>query len=161
MATATARTILRIMKAAEQIGLDPVAETTSDGSPWAVDLRVVDGDTVAAAIRVYPYLDTWRYEVPARVGTAQRQGLSSRHLVSLPYRINRTALRQLDHYFASVTDLRPSAPKPPRVREDVLPWMRVGYWEERLARRREASAHLEGTQAPAVQFAATPRPRTG
>ncbi|WP_304452935.1 hypothetical protein [Nocardiopsis sp. YSL2] len=144
---ATANDVVRIIAAAEQIGLEPVAETTSDGSPWAVDLRVMDGARVAAAIRVYPYLGTWRYEAPARVGAAQRDGLSSRHLASLPRQLTPAALRRLDHYFAKVTNLRPPAPKPPRVREDVLPWMRPGYWEERLKRRHENSAHLSGVRA--------------
>ncbi|MFE3455999.1 hypothetical protein ACFXKD_00525 [Nocardiopsis aegyptia] len=147
MATAKERTALRIMAAAKEIGLDAVAETTSDGLPWGVDLRVMDGEKVAAAIRVYRHAGTWRYEIPARVGADQRNGLSSRHLASLPRQLTPAALRRLDHYFARVTDLRPPAPKPPRVREDVLPWMRPGYWEERLKHRREAAAHLRGTQA--------------
>jgi hypothetical protein len=134
MATSRERTALRIMRTAEQIGLAPVAELTDDGQPWAVDLRVMDGDTVAAAIRVYPHAGTWRYEVPARVGAAQRDGLWSRHLASLPRQITPAALRRLDYYFARVTDLRPAAPRPPRVREDMLPWMRTGYWTKRLDR---------------------------
>jgi hypothetical protein len=132
MATPTERTVLHLMHIAEQIGLVPVAETTDDGIPWAVDLRVMDGGTVAAAIRVYRYMDTWRYEVPARVGAAQRDGLRSRHLATLPGPSVKS-LRALDHYFAKVTRLRPPAPRPPRVPEDVLPWMRVGYWETRLS----------------------------
>jgi hypothetical protein len=144
--TAKARTVHRIMEAAQQIGLDPVAEATEDGSPWAVDLRVMDGDTVAASIRVYRYTDTWRYEIPARVGAAQRNGLRSRHLASTREQVSERALRSLDHYFAEVTDLRPPAPYPPRVREDMLPWMRVGYWAERL-NRRETPGPVRGVPA--------------
>ncbi|GAB2520827.1 hypothetical protein [Nocardiopsis aegyptia] len=140
MATRTERTVLHLMRQAQHIGLHPVVEMTGDGQPWAVDLRVMDAEKVAAAIRVYPHAGTWRYETPARVGAAQRQGLSSRHLASLPRQITPQTLRRLDHYFARVTDLRPPAPKPPRVREDMLAWMRPGYWDERLKRRRKASA---------------------
>lgn len=119
--------LLDLMAAAEQAGLDPVVEIPDDAPPRSVDLRVMDGDRVAAAIRVYLTGDGWRYEVPARPGGQERLGLRSRHLAHAHQDVTADVLRQLDYWFSRATGLRPAVPYPPRTPEDTPAWVRTPY----------------------------------
>ncbi|WP_152486531.1 hypothetical protein [Nocardiopsis lucentensis] len=104
--------------AARAAGLSPVVEGRS------VDLRVMDGDTVAAAIRVHLEQGTWRYEAAARPGGHDRP-IRTRHLADADAPVTADTLRPLDYYLAQVTTLRRSAPRPPAHPADTPAWMRV------------------------------------
>lgn len=123
--------ILDLMCAAENAGLDPVVELPDDAPPRSVDLRVMDGDQVAAAIRVFLAGGQWRYEIPARPQGWQTSGVFSRHLAGVDQDVTPDMLRVLDHWFSQVTPLRPAAPRPATRWEDVPGWMRPGYRENR------------------------------
>ncbi|MFV2195249.1 hypothetical protein [Nocardiopsis sp. LOL_012] len=121
--------ILDLIRAAEQAGYDPVAEIPDDAPPRTVDLRVMDGLHVAAAIRAHLTAQTWRYEIPVRVQGRPRAAIRTRHLAHLDEPLTVETLRPLDHYFARATDLRPPTPRPPWNRLDTPGWMLPGYWE--------------------------------
>ncbi|WP_117198506.1 hypothetical protein [Nocardiopsis sp. TNDT3] len=127
--TSDERAILALIAAAQSAGLDTVAEIPDHAPPTSVDIRVVRDGRVAAAVRARMDGPAWRVEVPARPRGVQERRVSTRYLGRIGETITADTVRAVClPWLAEVPDagLDPM-PIPPRVREDVPEWMRVGW----------------------------------
>ncbi|MEU0236741.1 hypothetical protein ABZ234_03555 [Nocardiopsis sp. NPDC006198] len=123
--TDTERALLALVDAAEAAGLDAVIEIPADRAPRTVDLRVVRGDEVVAAMRVRIQGGEVRYEIPARPGGDEVQAVRTRYLGPVGRPVAAEDLAVLDHWWAKCPGTgRQPVPVPSRRVEDTPRWMR-------------------------------------
>lgn len=122
-----------LVTAARADGLTPVVEGES-----SVDLRVMDGDRVIAAIRVHINGDRCVHEIPARPGVSD---LSTGYLIQPwatgPFETQH--MRDLNLWWSRIPATGRSW-KPTR-----QPWMIPGYWERRGILRPEQTTRMSAS----------------
>ena len=117
--------LLGMVGAAEAAGLDAVVEIPKDHAPRCVDLRIVRGGQVVAAMRVRVEGGEWRYEIPARPWGRHVCAVRTRHLGPVDRPVAAEDLAVLDHWWARIPATgREPVPAPPWRVEDTPRWMR-------------------------------------
>lgn len=131
MTTPMEKKLLEFIPAAAELGLRAAIVIPRDAPPCSVDIQLVRGGRVRAAMRVIAWDKAWRVELPMRTGVEELYNGRLVYLADLDEEISAGTLKRLDHWFSQVPDSgRPPTPKPAvEAGKNTPGWMKIGNWE--------------------------------